>query len=219
MLNFFERCKTEGISTDTRCKKVGLWSGRRSLKRGVIKAAHTRIPLTCECHLPGARSPYLTSALYCTESHGLQQSHFGSSKILITKIHNVLLQQHNQSPVHLQYHLPISILRSILSCKLLKISSHKHNFFLVMTSWNTFHQFSHQKTSLTYLVLCSGNLGCLHSSGYMPTSFTLYFVIENNLHTILCLVLCQNKIMYVDNQQEQSEMFNEIFQGKISAHL
>ena len=39
----------DSIRTDTRCRKVGLWSGGGAQKGGVVKAAHTRIPLTCEC--------------------------------------------------------------------------------------------------------------------------------------------------------------------------
>ena len=45
----FRKRKTEGIRTNTRGKKVGLWSGGGAWKMGVVKAAHTHIPLTCEC--------------------------------------------------------------------------------------------------------------------------------------------------------------------------
>ena len=54
MLNFSKNGKRRGTRTDTtcRCKKGGSLEWRRSLKRGVVKATHTRIPLTCECPLP-----------------------------------------------------------------------------------------------------------------------------------------------------------------------
>ena len=41
---FFKKQKTEGIRTDTRCKKVGSRVVEEP-EKGVVKAVHTRIPL------------------------------------------------------------------------------------------------------------------------------------------------------------------------------
>lgn len=66
-MSFFLNWKMEDIGTDNICKN-GLWScGRRSLKKGVVKAEHTCIPLIHEC--PWAGMQMVLTLKHCLVSN------------------------------------------------------------------------------------------------------------------------------------------------------